>query len=199
MLLSEKRKEIAHDLSIQEADMTAMVEPLFEALLQVWRKAPELPLIFRGFAFPPPSVPNPTLVHNWTFASIGFARSLGREREQAMAAAMEGAARHPLLETPISVARAIRVAAGDPELFNLKSIQTEKKEAFYAALGQRLVLLAALPLNLRTSIMTVLLEQCFRLGPKRNRRGCIRCRAGNRYPKRNSVARGRCLSLTLGQ
>ena len=66
----------------------------------------------------------------------------------------------------MAVARAFRVTAGDLETFNLESIQGEKKDAFYAALGQRLVLLRALPMNPLTNITAVLLEQCFRLGPK---------------------------------
>jgi hypothetical protein len=164
MLLTERAEEFVRELSIPQAEFTTMIEPLFEVLLQVWRKAPEVPLIFAGFAFPRPSAPNPTLVHNWTFASIGFARSLGREQE--MTAAVEAAAHHPLLETPMAVARLFRVTAGDLETFNIEPIQGENREAFYAALGQRLVQLRALPMNRRTNITTVLLEQCFRLGPK---------------------------------
>jgi hypothetical protein len=164
MMLTEEREKIARDLSIPETEVTIMVEPLLDMLLQVWRKAAEMPLIFSGFAIPVPTAPNSTLVHNFTFASIGLARALGREN--LMNDAMDGASRQPTLEMPMAVARAIRITAGDLEIFDLQSIQDEKRDAFYAALGQRLVLLKDLPPNTRTEIIKVLLEQCLRLGPK---------------------------------
>lgn len=164
MYLTEHRSDIARDLGFSEEEVTAMVAPLLDTLVKVWQKVPENPLVFSGFAIPPPSIPNPTLVHNWTFASIGFARSLGQA--DAMAVAMKAAMHHKQLETPMSVARAIRVTAGDIEPFDLQSLRAEKREAFYAALGQRLVLLRALPTETSAEVVNIFLEQCCRLGPK---------------------------------
>lgn len=163
MLLSEGRKEIARYLSVRDAEVTTLVEPLLGPLLGIWHRASTNPLIFSGFSIPPPKGPNPTLVHNWTFASIGFARSLGQG--QAMNDAMEKAARHPLLESSMAVARAIRVSAGDPVQIDVDAIRSEKKDAFYPALGQRLVTLPSLSPDLGQNVTRALLEQCFRLGP----------------------------------
>ena len=164
MLIGEKRAALASEAALPVEEFDAFLSRLFEALLDVWKRAVTTPLIFAGFAIPTPTAPNHTLVHNWTFASVGFARSLGREQE--MGAALASAARVPSLETSIAVARAIRITAGDPETFDVEVIREEKREAFYAALGQRLALLRGLPEQIRLRVTALLLEQCLRLGPK---------------------------------
>ncbi len=164
MLIGEKGAALASEAALPTDEFETLVGSLFEALLGVWKKAAATPLIFAGFAIPARTAPNRALIHNWTFASVGFARSLGHEPE--MSAALASAARDPSLETSIAVARAIRATAGDPETFDVDAIRGEKREAFYAALGQRLALLRDLPEEIRLSVMAVLLEQCFRLGPR---------------------------------
>jgi hypothetical protein len=164
LLLADRRLSLAAELSISDSELDSMIRPLGAALLRMWYKAYDVPAIFAGFAIPSRSTPNPTVVHNWTFASIGFAHSFDLTKE--MEAAIAGAARNPVLETPISIARAIRITAGDREPFDLSSIRAEKKEAFYAALGQRLVLLSAMSRDASWNIVTVLFEQCLRFGPK---------------------------------
>jgi hypothetical protein len=163
LLLPRRSEAIAQALGLSEVEFAKMLEPLISPLLQLWMTAAEKPHIFAGFSIPQRTVPNPTLVHNWTFASIGLARMLNQE--QALAVAMESAGRNPLLETSIMVARAIRTGAGDPVEFDLDAIKKEKREAFYPALGQRLVSLYSLPSDTRNAIITCLLQQCFYLGP----------------------------------
>lgn len=83
-----------------------------------------------------------------------------------MSAAMDEASHHEQLIEAMAVGRAVRVTAGDPEPFNLETLQTERRDAFYAALGRRLVLLPALSSERAAAVVAIFLEQCFRLGPK---------------------------------
>jgi len=129
----------------------------------MWRTAFDNPTIFAGFSIPPRSAPNPTNVHNWTFASISFAQSFGLETE--INAAIATAAQNPSLANSIAVARAIRITAGDAETFDIDAINNENRDAFYAALGKRLVLLSSLPLDTRRKVTAALLGRCFQLGP----------------------------------
>jgi hypothetical protein len=164
MYLTDFRHRLVTGLRLTEPEVDRMVEPLLEELTKVWRRAPQNPLMFAGFSIPEPSKPNSTLVHNWTFASIGFARSFGQA--DMMAAAMNDASNHALLIDAMAVGRAVRVTAGDPEHFDLEAIKAERRDAFYAALGRRLVLLSQEPPEHVAAVIGVFLEQCFRLGPK---------------------------------
>ncbi len=163
LLLAQCRDELARGLALSEADVTGMVLPLLPLVKKVWETAAEHPRIFCGFAIPSSTTPNAVLVHNWTFASLDFAKSLGDL--PAMTAAMTNAAQRPELAKPIAVARAARVSAGDPELFDRDAISVERREAFYAALGQRLVLLRDLTADTRTEATRTLLDRCLQIGP----------------------------------
>ncbi|KQU22559.1 hypothetical protein ASG63_22160 [Methylobacterium sp. Leaf94] len=82
-----------------------------------------------------------------------------------MAQALEIAARQPALQGPIALAKAVRFAAGDQGPLDATSIREEEKDAFYAALGKRLLMLSDLPADIRAEITSALFEQCLRLGP----------------------------------
>ncbi len=159
-----RREFVTASTSLSADEVTTILNGLLTTLLGVWARAAEAPSIFAGFAIPRRTKPNATLVHNWTFASIALARALDRER--AMTDALDTATRQPPLEGPISVARALRITAGDPETFDPEIIRGESREAFYAALGQRLVLLGNLLNKAQRGAAELLLEQCFRLGPR---------------------------------
>lgn len=163
LFLAQRRDELSRGLEMAEADVTAMVLPLLPLVTQVWKAAAENPEIFYGFAIPSRTTPNGVLVHNWTFASLDFAKSLGEM--PTMTAAISNAAKRPELEKAIVVARAVRVSAGDPELFDRDAISLERREAFYAALGQRLVLVRDLIPDTRTEATRTLLDRCLQVGP----------------------------------
>lgn len=163
IFLSNHRADLVNGLSLKDEEIVELLSPLFAPLVEMWRAAASAPLIFAGFAFPPRTSPNSTLVHNWTFASLGFARSLSRLPE--MLEAMEGAAHHPDLQKAISVAKSVRVSAGDPEDFDEAKILHEGHDAFYAALGSRLIGARNLMPDQRVTILSILLKLCFRFGP----------------------------------
>lgn len=71
----------------------------------------------------------------------------------------------PLRQNATAIAQATRFAAGEPAPFDVESVRRERKEPFYAALGQRLLLLAELPPAVREEVTAVLVEQCLHLGP----------------------------------
>lgn len=164
MLVGDKRQSLPIEAVMPVEEFTLDLEAVFSRLLELWKKAAQAPSIFAGFSIPPRTAPNPAIVHNWTFASVGLARSLGKEQE--MVDVLDLAAREPVLEGPISVARAIRVADEDTNLFDVEAIHGEKREAFYSALGQRLMLLGSLPETTRSLVIDALLQQSFRLGPR---------------------------------
>lgn len=164
VVLVQNRSEIDHTLRSGGYALERTTEQIFDLLLSIWHRAETDPLIFAGFAIPRPTAPNQVLVHNWAFASLGFARLLGRE--ELMIEALEAAARVALLEGPISVARAVESPAEDPAMLAPEAIRQEKREAFYAALGQRLVAMSRLRRDKRLAVATALLEQCYRLGPR---------------------------------
>lgn len=163
LLLAQNRAELARGLGLSEAVVAKMALPLLPLVQKIWELAAREPLIFSGFAIPPRTAPNAVLVHNWAFASLAFAQSLGEL--PAMMAAMRDAADHPELGKAIAVARAIRVSAGDPETFDQEVIGAEGRDAFYAALGQRIVLLRALTGEVREAGAKIMLDRCLRVGP----------------------------------
>lgn len=163
MLATDTRAEIAREAPLPDEEVLDALHAIATSLECVWERAEADPLIFAGFAIPQRTTPNTVLVHNWTFASIGLARSL--DREAGMARALDAAARNDRLGTTIAIARATRFAAGDAASFDAVSIRNEGKEPFYAALGKRLLLIADLPPTVRADITAALLDQCLRLGP----------------------------------
>jgi hypothetical protein len=164
MLLGEDRSSIASRAGISQEALNGEFDALFGSLLDLWGAVAGTASIFAGFSIPRRTEPNAAVIHNWTFASVGFARSLGREQE--MSAALDAAEREPALETPISVARAIRMGDAAPELFDPENIRKEKQPAFYSALGHRLMLLGHLPEDTRKAVLETLLQQTFRYGPR---------------------------------
>src|ERR1700756_5584905 len=70
------------------------------------------------------------------------------------------------LQTGLRLWGNVSVTAGDPESFDLGALRTEGRDAFYAALGRRLILLRAQPPETTAIVIATFLDQCFRLGPK---------------------------------
>jgi hypothetical protein len=163
VILADRQERISSDIGISLKAFRSKLGPILGLIADVWRVSAVRPLLFAPFAFPPRTKPAFAIVHNWAFASLRFARSLG-EQEKILAALNEASV-NPDLKDPIGLAHATRLAAGEFESFDAESIRAENAEAFYAALGQRLVSIRQLSEPTRSQIMQALVGQSFRLGP----------------------------------
>lgn len=164
VMLGERAGLIARDLAISDAAFAAMVSPILEQLLSVWELAPKSPLIFAPFRIPRATAPNSALVHNFAFGALALAGWLDRLAD--MQAALDAAAASPLLADGIASGRAARVTAGDLDRVDDETLGREPREAFYGALGARVVKLRALSPADRRDRILLLLTRCFDLGPQ---------------------------------
>lgn len=163
IILAERREKIANDIGMAAAEFDRQLLPILNLVIDVWTAAIKNPLVFALFSFPPPTKPDPIIIHNWTFGSIAFAKSLGQlDRIQAT---LDLAAENPTLKDPIASGRAVRLASGERETLNPDAIRSESAWSFYSALGQRLVFLPRLTVEERDRILDALLDQCLRFGP----------------------------------
>ena len=164
LLLAARKREIAEDLSLSPTRFHEWLEPLLARVIDLWSAGKENPLIFSAFSLPPATRPNPTIVHNWAYASLAFAAALGREDE--VQTALVGAMAQPALADSVALARATRSVAGDADAVDATAIRGEKRDTFYSALGARLVALQRFEEVRAREICLSLLDQCFRFGPK---------------------------------
>jgi hypothetical protein len=163
LILAERQEQIARDIAENIDEFRARLRPFVDQLVELWSHSTKNPVIFASFSFPPPTKPNPVIIHNWAFASIAFAKSLGEEDK--ILSALKLAAEEPELKERIALARAIRLGLGELETFDPASIRSDNAETFYSALGQRLVSLQQIDADARPSILDALLDQCLRYGP----------------------------------
>lgn len=162
LLLAARREEIARAISTgSNNEFSSRLRKILELLPGLWRIAKVNPLIFAPFSLPPATVPNSTIVHNWAFASINFAISLGEL--PTVVAALEVASEEPALRDAISLARATRLAA--TEEISPATIEAEDRKTFYSVLGQRLVRVRKVPFDKRRECVEAMLHQCIRQGP----------------------------------
>ncbi len=164
VVLAQTQESIAKALSLSTEEFQNWLRPLVEQIVAVWGKAAEDPGIFAPMAFPRRTTPSPVIVHNWAFGSIALARSLG-EQGKVAAALDAAAAKEPALAGPIATARAARLGLGELESLHPDSVRFDNADAFYSALGQRLVAVQHVSSELRDRVIDALLEQCLRLGP----------------------------------
>jgi hypothetical protein len=163
LLLAAKQTKIAKDISVEIAEFRSWLKPMLDLLADIWIKSKENPLIFAPFSLPPATKPNSVTVHNWAYASIDFALSLGEL--PSILPILESAAEVPSLREPILRARATRLAASNWDKFNPETIRLEDRATFYAALGQRLAQFIRIPVQARADLLEALLDQCLRQGP----------------------------------
>ncbi|MCA0050631.1 hypothetical protein LB577_27385 [Mesorhizobium sp. B283B1A] len=161
-LLSTQHDEIAKNAGIETPTLVSIMAEIEAPLHGFWEKAAASPQLFNGFSLPMPTTPNPVIVHNWTFASLAFARAIGRR--EAMEAVLDRAAQNSLLRPAILTGRAVRVGI-DGTPFDLSTIADQPAEAFYAALGERLLQLTKLPPDQRPEVLRALIERCLQIGP----------------------------------
>ena len=111
LILAERQEQIAKDISVSVEEFRTWLRPFLDQIVAVWSHAAKDPIIFAQVTFPRPTKPSPIIIHNWAFASIAFAKSLG-EHDKIMSA-MKLAAEEPVLREPIALARAMRLSSGE--------------------------------------------------------------------------------------
>lgn len=161
LLITTRFSQIASDLALDPETFRAWLLPLFDIVKQIWIRSKDHPMMFAQFALPPQTKPNAVSIHNWAYASIGFAKLFGGEHE--LLRALDLAAEQPQLSDAIAMARASRLAVKDFSELDPDTIREENRETFYAALGQRLVSIR--DLKSPKPIVGALLDQCLRYGP----------------------------------
>jgi hypothetical protein len=161
LLIARNGDKIADDLDTT-LDLRARVRQLLSPLNDLWRSAASRPLIFAGFAVPPRSTPDRVTVHNWTFATLELLRWLGAGAE--LNEALETAAANHLLAEGMSTGRAVQGATSDA--IDADAVAKERAEAFYAALGERLVAIGSRADQGAAASLRILLHRCLQLGPR---------------------------------
>lgn len=162
--LVQEEARLRRDLGLDNKELRNLLGSLLPSVLGVWRAAAQDPLVFTSFAIPTRTTPDPVIVHNWTFASMAFAGFLGAQDD--LEPALANAEQRSELGALIAVGRAVSLSADPKVTLNPETICAETEDAFYAALGQRLVLLRAEPdAAVRHTALEALTEQCLRLGP----------------------------------
>lgn len=162
--LVEFQGQIARDISVKLDTFRSWLLPIYELTTNLWIQAKERPLVFATFSFPPATKPDPVIVHNWAFASFRLAETIqqGMQIQEAIAAA----ATQTSLRDAIALARSTRLASGDIAYLDVDEIRKENRDAFYTALGSRLVLIQRLDIKQRGEFCKALLDQCLILGPR---------------------------------
>lgn len=137
---------------------------LLKLIFGMWTTAVNKPNLLAPFSIPEATSPNPTTVHNWTYASLRFAKDLGQEDE--MLQFLKSIGSPSSLREPIELAiatGAVSAAFKDQQDSDLGS---EGNEAFYAGLGRRLVRVLNEEDDVAKRICKELLVQCLIRGPR---------------------------------
>src|SRR5262249_22174259 len=95
LLLLELQQKIEEALPDHKEWLRTTYRGLLARIPGVWQAAATRPLLFAPHALPPPTMPNPVIIHNWAFASIRFAEALGGIEE--VNAALQEASANPQL------------------------------------------------------------------------------------------------------
>lgn len=163
-ILADRRQQISTEAGLDAGEFRSRLVQFLPLIKSAWKRSEKSQSVFTSFSIPQSTKPNTIIVHNWAFASIAFANSL--DDRPSMLAALEEAAKVPSLQDGIALARATRLAAGDREPLDADLIRSEKRDAFYRALGSRLVVLQSVEVGLRRNLVQAILDQCLKLGPR---------------------------------
>jgi len=163
MTLANEHQRIMNEIDATDVEFRGWMENILEMILEVWRKAKETPSILSSFSFFSGNEANPVVVHNWTFATIQYAKSLKQENKIDQIIDELGEA-SPLLGA-IKRARVVRFIAGQSSTENIDTIRSEESSVFYLTLGKRLASLREMDPDSAREMCSALLDQCFRLGP----------------------------------
>lgn len=163
-ILAQRQGQIAADISIDLKELRLSLHSLLDQIVAVWSQAVKNPGIFAQFSLPPRTTPDPVIVHNWAFASMALAQSLG-EKNRVLEALDYASKQQPQLSESIALARAVRLGPGEWEGLTPAAIGADNAQNFYSALGQRLVSLQYIDSAARDAVIDALLAQSLRLGP----------------------------------
>lgn len=161
--LSKNKAEVGEMLGLTEEALRERMRPLATRICNIWKTATNATTIFSRFSIPPSNEADPTIVHNWSFASLAFGNAFDfrDEIDQAMATARQ----HRDLQKPMDVARVVFAAGRRQEDMSFFEQTESTAEAFYAGLGTRLLLVATYEPEKRGKALNDLLETCFKFGP----------------------------------
>lgn len=156
LLLSARRKIILEQTSISKKEMEETLAQLFQSAATVWGVAAAQPALFAGFSIPPRNHAHPIIVYNFALSFIRFGISLDRYDE--VKAILDSARSTPELRVGIDKAFALSGSELTAEY-----LSAESKEAFYSAVGERLM-------RVRTSsdkreVMDAMVQKCLLEGP----------------------------------
>ena len=105
IILADRQQQIASDIGARIDDFLVELRPIVNLIADIWRASAARPALFAPFSFPPRTKPSFAIVHNWAFASLRLARSLGVQSQ--IVAALNEAAVNSELKTLIALAHAI--------------------------------------------------------------------------------------------
>jgi hypothetical protein len=164
LMLVDRQTAFAAELDISEAEVVSWWSKIFSSITDLWGIATVRPLVFAGFSLPRATKPNPIVIHNWAYASLRLAQTLGRKDE--MIKTLEAAMKQHELESSVALALATGTGPDGSVDIDPANIGRESLEVFYAALGRRLAVLAKLPDDRAAILCEALLRQCLRYGPR---------------------------------
>ena len=163
ILLSQRWIEIADAIKVPRPQLRERVVALTDRVIEVWRNAETDARVFASFAIPENNLPNPTISHNWTVASLSLSRSFDLEEpmDQAITRVSE---RQPILRDAIAEGR--RTFSRVEARGNILPLSPDDGAAFYKNLSEDLGRAAALAKDQADAIYERLLQGCLMFGPK---------------------------------
>ncbi len=164
LMLVDREEEFSRDLNIDVPAVRQWISSIFEDIIKLWQCARQNPLVLASFSIPPPTRPNPVVVHNWAFASVRLAESLGQRG--VMIEKLHEAQADPSLRDNVAIGIAT-ASTGISELdADADRIRDEPRDVFYASLGRRLASVPYLAREQAVELSKALFEQCVRHGPQ---------------------------------
>lgn len=133
-------------------------------IYEMWSTVIEAPKLLAPFSIPESVGPNPTSVHNWTYASLRLARDLDQESE--MLKFLRNISSPSGLRDPIELAIATGALSSGAEDKQETDLSNEGDDAFYAGLGRRLVRVLTEEMDVAKQLCNELLQQCLTRGPR---------------------------------
>lgn len=162
-MLSTRHAQIVSDAKLDETIFTGQLQDIFNMVVAVWRRAAKRPVILASFSLPPPTKPSSTIIHNWAYASVDFGLSIGKRSE--ILDELADAEKHPDLKDAISFGRSARLGGAQIDVVTKEALARESRDAFYAALGNRLLQVRALGGSTGSALLEMLIDKCFKVGP----------------------------------
>jgi hypothetical protein len=164
LLLARRRERFLEVFSAAIGSFQVEINGLIDRVIDFWKHVDHRPVLLTQFSIPPATVPDRVTVHNWAYASITFAEAF--EAGTKMMTALSLVERKPELVEPIMQAIATRSGGQGSVSISPRDIRAESRNVFYALLGRRLAVLAALDESSARSPCAALAGQCLLWGPR---------------------------------